>query len=92
MPWASDNPVSGLLSWYFSDDGAGLRTRTVLLDVAASAHSPGWIAVIATVLTMSPTSAPRDRSLTGLLSPPQRTGPIAHHRSCAAPLVGVVVR
>ena len=35
-----------------------------------------WIAVMATVLTMSRIDAPRDRSLTGLLSP-CRTGPIA---------------
>src|SRR5690606_8602676 len=35
-----------------------------------------WTAVIATVLTMSSTSAPRERSLMGLRSP-CRTGPIA---------------
>ena len=35
-----------------------------------------WTAVMATVLTMSSTSAPRDRSLIGLRSP-WRTGPIA---------------
>ena len=35
-----------------------------------------WIAVIATVLTMSATVAPRDRSLTGLRRP-CRTGPMA---------------
>src|SRR4029453_9274875 len=35
-----------------------------------------WIAVIATVFTMSDISAPRDRSLTGLRSPCS-TGPIA---------------
>jgi hypothetical protein len=48
-----------------------------------------WIAVMAIVLTMSSTSAPRDRSLMGLLSPwstgPMATAPAALHR-----LVGVV--
>ena len=40
-------------------------------------HLPcAWIAVMATVLTMSSTSAPRDRSLTGLFRPCS-TGPIA---------------
>ena len=43
---------------------------------AASAGACAWIAVIATVLTMSCTSAPRDRSFTGLLRP-WRTGPTA---------------
>ncbi len=41
---------------------------------------PAWMAVIATVLTMSLTSAPRDRSLIGLRMP-WSTGPIAN---CAA--------
>src|SRR4029078_4092109 len=44
-----------------------------------SAPSTGrcdWMAVIATVLTMSSTSAPRDRSFTGLRRPCS-TGPIA---------------
>ena len=35
-----------------------------------------WTAVMATVLIMSSTSAPRDRSLTGLFRP-WRTGPMA---------------
>ena len=39
-------------------------------------HSIALIAVIAIVLTMSLTSAPRERSLTGLLRPCS-TGPIA---------------
>ena len=39
-------------------------------------RSCAWIAVIATVLTMSRTSAPRERSLTGLRRP-CRTGPTA---------------
>ncbi len=43
---------------------------------AASAGACAWIAVIATVLTMSCTSAPRERSFTGLLRP-WRTGPTA---------------
>src|SRR6185369_10817197 len=42
----------------------------------AAARFCACTAVIATVLTMSGTSAPRDRSLTGLLSPCS-TGPIA---------------
>ena len=37
---------------------------------------PAWMAVIATVLTISETSAPRDRSFTGLFRPCS-TGPIA---------------
>jgi hypothetical protein len=43
-----------------------------------------WIAVIATVLTMSCTVAPRERSLTGLRRP-CRTGPTATRPRCAAP-------
>lgn len=54
------------------------RRRSRIEDQNSAAHrSPwAWIAVIATVLTMSSTSAPRDRSLTGLFSP-CRTGPMA---------------
>ena len=47
-----------------------LSTRTRLIGAAA------WIAVIATVLTMSLTVAPRDRSLTGRRRPCM-TGPTA---------------
>ncbi len=43
---------------------------------AAAATPCAWTAVMATVLTMSSTSAPRERSLMGLRSP-CRTGPIA---------------
>src|SRR3954447_17416716 len=42
----------------------------------SASHAAAWIAVIATVLTMSWTVAPRERSLTGLLRP-WSTGPIA---------------
>ena len=45
-------------------------------DTHRDASPWAWIAVIAIVLTMSSTSAPRDRSLMGLLSP-CRTGPMA---------------
>ena len=38
--------------------------------------SSAWMAVMATVLTMSATVAPRDKSLTGLRRP-CRTGPTA---------------
>ncbi len=43
---------------------------------AGAAAVPAWMAVIATVLTMSLTSAPRERSLIGLRRPCS-TGPIA---------------
>src|SRR5690606_32210250 len=57
------------------------RRRTAVADEdhAHERSAPSacaWIAVIATVLTMSSTSAPRDGSLMGLFSP-CRTGPIA---------------
>ena len=42
----------------------------------SAANAWAWIAVMATVLTMSSTSAPRERSLIGALRP-CRTGPIA---------------
>ena len=45
--------------------------RSAVADVSCA-----WIAVIATVLTMSATSAPRDRSFTGRFRPCS-TGPIA---------------
>ncbi len=51
------------------EDGAG-HAR------CPAASACAWIAVIAMVLTMSLTSAPRERSLTGLFSPCS-TGPIA---------------
>src|SRR5690606_3693059 len=47
-----------------------------LSPAAGSPTSWAWMAVMATVLTMSRTVAPRDRSLTGLASP-WSTGPIA---------------
>ena len=80
---------AGSISWYFIDDEPELITSTrfvMRLHLArpaarftgcATAGAPcAWIAVIATVFTMSATSAPRDRSLTGLFSPCS-TGPMA---------------
>ena len=69
-------PESGSTSWYFTDDEPEFSTRTVRVLGAAITCPWAWIAVIATVLTMSSTSAPRDRSLTGLFRPCS-TGPIA---------------
>src|SRR5690606_33913888 len=48
----------------------------VVDGAGTSAGACAWIAVMATVLTMSCTSAPRERSFTGLLRP-WRTGPTA---------------
>ena len=60
--------------------GAGVDDEHVTAhDAGPSAGASGrcaWMAVIATVLTMSRTVAPRDRSFTGLRSP-CRTGPTA---------------
>jgi len=70
---------------WFDDAGAGWRRDDPdLITQRVVAHwSPStaldprdWMAVIATVLTMSATRAPRDRSLTGLFKP-CRIGPIA---------------
>src|SRR5690625_4236670 len=72
------------------DDDARLRLDELVLDGGGAgvddedggAHcccswvACAWMAVMATVLTMSWTSAPRERSLTGLFRP-WRTGPIA---------------
>jgi hypothetical protein len=59
------------------------RRRARVEDEDGPAHEPrrvrmawAWMAVIATVFTMSRTDAPRERSLTGLARP-CRTGPIA---------------
>ena len=53
------------------------RGRASVEDQDEGAHRPtAWIAVMATVLTMSWTSAPRERSLTGWRRP-WRIGPIA---------------
>src|SRR3984893_17992937 len=52
------------------------RSRGGHQDRAWHHLSCAWIAVRATVLTMSSTGAPRDRSLTGLFRPCS-TGPIA---------------
>src|SRR5699024_848945 len=56
------------------DDEDGRAHARVSFVEAARAWA--WTAVIATVLTMSWTSAPRERSLTGLLRP-WSTGPMA---------------
>src|SRR5690606_14210545 len=71
------------------DDDALLRLDQLVLDRGragvddkdggahcCSSLACAWMAVMATVLTMSWTRAPRERSLTGLLRP-WRTGPIA---------------
>ncbi len=60
-------------SRYFTDDDPQLSTSTRLIDSLLVA---AWMAVIATVLTMSLTVAPRDRSLTGRRRP-CITGPTA---------------
>ena len=54
------------------------RRRAGVDDQDGATHRAtwAWIAVIATVFTMSATSAPRDRSLTGLARPCS-TGPMA---------------
>ena len=89
-PLALTSPDSGTSSWYFSEDDPALSTstgRSVLVGGGLVVHpvAPCWpeadrlwacTAVIATVLTMSSTRAPRERSLTGLRSP-WSTGPIA---------------
>ena len=75
-------PSAGRTSWYFSDDEPELSTRTGPGAHAArrlersSSSACAWTAVMATVLTMSSTRAPRDRSLTGLRRPCS-TGPMA---------------
>ncbi len=85
MPTAAVLPVSASSTWYFSEDDPALTTRTCAAGPPAAAPpalrpaaltGPAWIAVMAMVLTMSRTSAPRDRSLTGRLRP-WRTGPMA---------------
>ena len=63
--------VSPSKSRYFTDDDPQLSTST-----RSSSRTAAWMAVIATVLTMSLTVAPRDRSLTGRRRPCM-TGPTA---------------
>ena len=76
-PVANAVPAIGSTSWYLIDDDPELITSTGMRHEAASAGvACAWIAVMATVLTMSGTSAPRDRSFTGLFSPCS-TGPMA---------------
>ena len=73
-----------------------LERRRTAVDDQDDAHATlrlapcAWIAVMAMVLTMSSTSAPRDRSLIGLLRPCS-TGPIGDRAGAALHrLVGVV--
>ena len=56
--------------------GAGIDDEDERVVASHDCAPPAWTAVIAMVLTMSRTSAPRDRSLTGRPSP-WRTGPMA---------------
>jgi hypothetical protein len=74
-PDAGDSPVSPSTRLYFSDDEPALTTSTYAVTQACDIDW-AWIAVIATVFTMSRTVAPRDRSFTGLRSP-CRIGPTA---------------
>ena len=92
-PMRSTSPTSSTarldsITSYLIEDDPELRTRTV--ERHAVTQPCAWIAVIATVLTMSRTSAPRERSLTGLRRPCS-TGPIATAPGAALHrLVGVV--
>ena len=80
-PTRASRPKSASTTDHFSDEEPQLTTRTL---------TDAWIAVIATVLTMSCTVAPRERSLTGLLRPCS-TGPMAIAFARALDgLVGVV--
>ena len=72
-PEASTVSASMSISWYLNDDEPLLTTSTTL---TRDPPPCAWIAVIAMVLTMSSTSAPRERSLMGLFRPCS-TGPIA---------------
>ena len=70
-PGGGDRPGVGVEQLVFERGRAGVE------DQDEGAHRPtAWIAVMATVLTMSWTSAPRERSLTGWRRP-WRIGPIA---------------
>ena len=75
-----DDPVGHHRTRVRFDDSVFQRRRAGVDDQhrgRGGHHLPcAWIAVIATVLTMSSISAPRDRSLTGFFSPCS-TGPIA---------------
>src|SRR5690606_21254880 len=78
LPDPFDQPVGGRELAHRVDQ-AVLQRRRAAVDDEHDAHAPAscaWIAVSATVLTMSSTRAPRERSLMGLLSPCS-TGPIA---------------
>ena len=75
-PRRGDSPVSPSTRLYFSDDEPALTTSTYAVIAGPADIDWAWIAVIATVFTMSRTVAPRDRSFTGLRSP-CRIGPTA---------------
>ena len=74
-PVAAASPDLASTRLYFSDEDPALITRTCPSSRCLS-DCCAWIAVIATVLMMSRTVAPRDRSLTGFRRP-CRTGPTA---------------
>ena len=80
LPDRLDDPVGGLVAGGGVDEGVLQRGRAGVDHQHQVAHAVAsfwaWIAVIATVLTMSRTVAPRDRSLTGLRRPCS-TGPTA---------------
>ena len=85
--WPSIRSVSASISWYLNDDEPELTTRT-----DATTQPAAWIAVIATVLTMSRTSRSAgevvDRLVQALQHGPDGDGSgAALHR-----LVGVVAR
>ena len=71
-PRAVHDPSAGSTTRYFRLEDPVLMTRTALTPDPCWA----WMAVMATVLTMSGTVQPRDRSLTGRRRP-WSTGPIA---------------
>ena len=66
----------GFETFYGFIGGENNQWDPALYNPLRHGRSCAWMAVIATVLTMSRTSAPRERSLTGLRRP-CRTGPTA---------------
>ena len=76
-PDASTPSLSASMTWYLIELEPALSSRMgVAMVFVPSQLCWAWMAVMAMVLTMSSTNAPRERSLTGLLSP-CRTGPTA---------------
>src|SRR5258708_38983137 len=73
-----DDPIGHHLARIRFDDGVFHRRRSGVEHQDRAGHhlSCAWIAVMATVLTMSSTRAPRDRSFTGLFRA-STTGTIA---------------